>query len=590
MPKHSRPRAAPSVYRNSLFVLTTTATTALLGFLFWVVVARFYTPVQVGIATSLISAMSLISYLSQFGLNSTLVRFPAASPDRNAQLTLALCAVAGAGGLLALGYLAGLPWYGEKLLFVRENPLAITAFVLLCAFAALNQLAKSVFTGARAPQLNVLSDGLAQGLVKLALPVCLTGFGMYGVVGSTGAGFAAAVVCAVFLMRRRLGFRFEPRWGGTRLREQFGYSLASYASGLLNLVPQLVLPLIVLHQLGAAATGYFYVAFQIAALLNAIAFSVGEALFAEGSHDPGQLPVLLRRTAVIIAAAQTPAAAVIAVGSGLVLWVFGPGYADAAGPLLVAFALGSLAVALSSWANFALKVTRQLRQLIVNNAVFALVTLGLALWWADRGLVWIGWAWGAGNLASGLVAVTALLRGRRGQSPSPGRTPPGEAAAAVGSGPGGPGAPAASDPYGSGPAGAPEPGGPWPSEAPVPGGSGPAAGTVPAAGPVPPGGPWPSEWPVLGASVSAAGTVPGGPWSPDPYEPAGPWSPDPYEPGGPASPASYESGGPWPPAPYEPVPGGSVPPAPYEPNPLPPPAPAPAPGEWPHDPDPWTRS
>jgi O-antigen/teichoic acid export membrane protein len=412
-----------TVYRNSFFVLATTATTAALGFLFWVVVARFYTPAQVGIATSLISAMSLISYLSQFGLNSTLVRFPASPHARNAQLTLALCAVATAAGLLALAYLAGLPWYGEKLLFVRENPLAVTAFTVLCAFAALNQLAKSVFTGARAPELNVLSDGLTQGVAKLALPAFLTGLGMYGIVGSTGAGFAAAVLCALFLMRRRLGFRFELRIGGTRLREQFTYSLASYASGLLNLLPQLVLPLIVLHHLGAEATGYFYVAFQIAALLNAIAFSVGEALFAEGSHDPTQLPVLLRRTAVIVAAAQTPAAAVVAAGSGLILWVFGPGYAEAAGPLLVASAIGSLAVALSAWANFALKITRQLRQLIVNNAVFALVTISLALLWAPRGLVWIGWAWGLGNLASGLVALTALLRRRRGQTP-PGGTPP----------------------------------------------------------------------------------------------------------------------------------------------------------------------
>ncbi|GAA4006680.1 MULTISPECIES: lipopolysaccharide biosynthesis protein [Streptomyces] len=421
--RHRRPKEGQAVYRNSAFVLASTATTAALGFLFWVVVARFYTPAEVGIATSLISAMSLISYLSLFGLNNTLIRFPAASDARNAQLTLALCAVAAAGGLLALGYLAGLPWYGEKLLFVRENPLAVTTFAVLCAFAALNQLAKSVFMGARAPELNVWSDGLTQGVAKLALPASLTGFGMYGIVGSTGAGFAAAVLCALFLMRRRLGFRFDLRIGGTRLREQFTYSLASYVAGLLNLLPQLILPLIVLHHLGAEATGYFYVAFQIAGLLNAIAFSVGEALFAEGSHDPAQVPMLLRRTAVIIAAAQTPAAAVIAGGSGLILWVFGPGYSDAAKPLLVSFALGSLAVALSAWANFALKITRQLRQLVVNNAVFAVVTVSLALLWAPRGLVWIGWAWGLGNLASGLVALVAVVRGRRGQTPPPGAAP-----------------------------------------------------------------------------------------------------------------------------------------------------------------------
>lgn len=208
--RHRRPKEGQAVYRNSAFVLASTATTAALGFLFWVVVARFYTPAEVGIATSLISAMSLISYLSLFGLNNTLIRFPAASDARNAQLTLALCAVAAAGGLLALGYLAGLPWYGEKLLFVRENPLAVTTFAVLCAFAALNQLAKSVFMGARAPELNVWSDGLTQGVAKLALPASLTGFGMYGIVGSTGAGFAAAVLCALFLMRQPARLPLRP--------------------------------------------------------------------------------------------------------------------------------------------------------------------------------------------------------------------------------------------------------------------------------------------------------------------------------------------------------------------------------------------
>ncbi|MFI6939234.1 lipopolysaccharide biosynthesis protein [Streptomyces sp. NPDC050418] len=411
MARHRRPR--PAVYRNSFFVLASTASTALLGFLFWVVVARFYSPTQVGIATTLISALSLISYLSQFGLNNTLIRFPAAADDRNAQLTMALGAVAAAGALLGLGYVAGLPWYGEKLLFIRENPMAVAVFAALCSLAALNQLAKSVFTGARTPELNVLSDGLAQGVAKLAMPAALTGLGVFGIVGSTGAGFAAAVLCALILLRRRLGFRFELRFGGTRLREQFHYSLGSYASGLLDLLPQLVLPLIVLHHLGAESTGYFYVAFQIAALLHAIAFSVGEALFAEGSHDPAQLPMLLRRTAVIIAAAQTAAATVVALGSGFVLRLFGGGYADAAASLLTAFAVSSLAVALNAWANYALKVTRQLRQLIVNNAIFATVTVTLALLWASDGLVWIGWAWGLGNLASGLVGLCALLLGRR---------------------------------------------------------------------------------------------------------------------------------------------------------------------------------
>ncbi|MDT7679530.1 MAG: hypothetical protein QOD82_7432 [Pseudonocardiales bacterium] len=393
--------------------MASTATTAGLGFLFWVVVARFYSPEQVGLATSLMSAISLISYLSLFGLNSTLIRFPAPGPARNAQLTQSMALVTTASGLVAAAYLVGLPLYGEELVFVRDHLPLAAVFVLICACAAVNLLTDSVFIGARVPQYNALVDGLIQGLAKLALPVPLVVLGSVGIVGSTGGGYAVAVLASLFLMYRRLGFRFDFRSRGTRLREQLRFSVASYVTSLLNLLPQLAIPLIVLHELGAAAAGYYYVAFQIASLLNAVSFSVGEALFAEGSHDPSRIGVLLRRTAAIIAGLMIPAAAVVAAGSGLILSLFGGSYATEARPLLMAFAAGGLAVALYTWANFALKLTRQMRQLVLNNVIYAVVSISLTVLWAPRGLVWVGLAWGAGNLASGVVALVAVLGRRR---------------------------------------------------------------------------------------------------------------------------------------------------------------------------------
>ncbi|MQY12764.1 hypothetical protein SRB5_29030 [Streptomyces sp. RB5] len=421
-----RARRTDQVYRSSFFVLAATATSAALGFVFWIVVARYYDPETVGLATSLISATGLISYLSLFGLNSTLIRFPAGEDARNGQLTLATALVAVAAVVLGCLYLLGMPWYAQKLLFVRDDWPRAAAFVVFCACAAGNLLTKSVFVGARMPQVNVLVDGMLQGAAKLALPVALVGLGAYGILGATGGGYAVAWAAAVAVMYRRLGFRFDFRTRGTRLREHLAFSAASYTSSLLNLLPQLVVPLIVLHQLGAAAAGYYYVAFQIAMLLNAVSFSVGEALFAEGSYDPHRFPQLLRRSAGIIAAVQIPAAAVVAAGGGLLLRMFGGSYAEQARPLLTAFCVGALAVALTTWANFALKLTGQLRQLVFNNSVFSTVTIGLTAGYASRGLVWAGWAWTAGNLASGLVALTALLLHRRRGAAMPEAAVPGQ--------------------------------------------------------------------------------------------------------------------------------------------------------------------
>jgi O-antigen/teichoic acid export membrane protein len=405
--KHARP--TDQVYRSSFFLMASTAATAALGFLFWVVVARLYSPEQVGLATSLISAISLIAYLSLFGLNGTLIRFPAPDFARSGQITQSIALVVTLSCLAGGVYLLGLPLYGPKLLFVRDHPIAAAAFVLFCVCGAVNLLTDSVFISARMPQYNAIVDGLIQGLVKLALPVGLVAYGSVGIVGATGGGYVVAVLASLFLMRRRLGFRFDFRTRGTRLREQLSFSLASYVSSLLNLAPLMVLPLVVLAQLGAAAAGYFYVAFQLASLLNAVSFAVGEALFAEVSYDESRYAELLRRSARIIAVVQVPAAVAVALGSGLLLRIFGGSYADRAQGLLVVLAVGALAVALNTWASFALKLARRMKHLILSNVIYAVVTIGLAAVWAPRGLIWLGWAWGVGNLASGLYAAVALL-------------------------------------------------------------------------------------------------------------------------------------------------------------------------------------
>ena len=84
MSRHARP--AMRILQSSLFMMGSTALTAGLGFLFWGLVAHHYSTDRVGLATSLLSALSLISYLGLFGLNNTVVRHPAEGKARNSQL------------------------------------------------------------------------------------------------------------------------------------------------------------------------------------------------------------------------------------------------------------------------------------------------------------------------------------------------------------------------------------------------------------------------------------------------------------------------------------------------------------------------
>jgi len=59
--------------RNAMFLMASYAASALFGFLFWLVVARIYSPDQVGSATCIVSAMMLVASLSSMGFDFALV-------------------------------------------------------------------------------------------------------------------------------------------------------------------------------------------------------------------------------------------------------------------------------------------------------------------------------------------------------------------------------------------------------------------------------------------------------------------------------------------------------------------------------------
>ncbi len=394
--------------------MASTGTMAALGFVFWLVVARLYTPEQVGAATVLISATSLIACFSLVGLNSTLVRFLSSSKNKDAQISQAVLIVFVVGAAASAGYITGLPLYASKVHFIRDNLLYACSFVIMGAFAGVNLLLDSVFIAARKPQYNAVIDGLIQGLTKLALPMIFFGLGAYGIYASTGVSYVVAVAASIFCMRRALGFRFNfntKKFRGQRTApsSQVRYSMSNYVSSVLNLAPVMVLPLIVLQTLGAAQAGYYFVVFQVANLLNSISYAVGEAVFAEGSFDESRFGQLLRRSGWIICLLQAPAVAIVVATSGWSLKLFGSEYSREGHRLLAVFAIGALAVGLNTWASFLLKLTRQMTPLIGSNVVYAIVTIGLALLWAPRGLVWFGWAWFLGNAASGIFAVIALF-------------------------------------------------------------------------------------------------------------------------------------------------------------------------------------
>ncbi len=395
--------------RNAVWLLGSAATTAAFGLVFWSAAARLYSVSQIGNATALISAVSLLAYLSLFGLNGSLVKFLPAALRPADQVSAAVTIAGGAGVLLGSGYVLLLPVVAPRTAHALGGPALWVLFTVIVTAAAVNLVTDSVFIASRAAHWNPVVDGVVQGVAKLVPLVALTAAGAIGIFTSYGLGSLAAAGASIWLINRRLHLRVRP---SVRLRRLDGYltfSAGSYVSSLFNLAPLVMLPLITLDRLGSRSAGFYYIAFQMAAMLGAIPFAVCESLFAELSHAPQNFARLARRSATVILAATVPSVAVVVVGAPVILSLFGRSYVTHATVALRLLSLGVVPVALNTWSSFLLKSRRQMGWLISSNVCYLLTAGSLALSLTSLGLTGIAMSWIAANVVSAAVAVVGVL-------------------------------------------------------------------------------------------------------------------------------------------------------------------------------------
>ena len=137
------------LYRNGYALVVATGATSLLGFLYWLLAARRYSPADVGRNSALLASMTFLANLAHLNLTNGLNRFVPTSGPRTPRLVGWSYAVAGGLAVVAaLIYVGGIEtWSPELTNLVRDNPLAVLAFVAATALWVVFQLEDSVLTG-----------------------------------------------------------------------------------------------------------------------------------------------------------------------------------------------------------------------------------------------------------------------------------------------------------------------------------------------------------------------------------------------------------------------------------------------------------
>lgn len=365
------------LYASSLYLVANSAVNAGLGFFFWVVAARLYSPEEVGLTSTLISTSLLLLFVTNLGLGMTIIRFlPASLAGRSGLINSALSLSSLLAIALGALFLVGTPLWSPALAIINERPLAIIMFLAAVVGSSLITLADDILVVLRHSHLT-FRRSLIQGVLKLGLLVALASAAMAD--GLLTAWAIATVVgallaIALFLPSGLPGYRPRFTVGRHITPEMITYSSIILLSNGLIGIPELLLPLTVFNLLGSRASAFFFIGWTMAFPLFSISHAVATALFAEGSTNAARLTANVARSFRLLGVLLLPPVLLLLLIGDQVLLLFGKDYSVETAGVMRLIAISSIPVAVNT---IYLGIARAQRRLITLLLVPAAMAVGV---------------------------------------------------------------------------------------------------------------------------------------------------------------------------------------------------------------------
>lgn len=399
---------ADSLYRNSIYLMSSTFIMSILGFFFWMINARLYTPAEIGIATTLISTSALIVNIGLLGLNSSVIRYLPTWKDKNSFINLIFFCISGASLVVAVAFVILSAQFAPKLHPVFLDGVFMLFFIFFIGVSSLNTITDSLFISYRSAQFVLIIYtimSISRILFAVVLPKTLHNAVFYAYAFSI---IIAAVLSIIFL-RKYLGYRFARNWKIKELGETWRYSFSNYVSSIVAGIPTLILPLFILNRIGSAQAAYHYIGMTIASAIFVIPQSITQSLFSEGSHNEKELKSLVKKTLLFsVSLLSVPVVLFILFGKYLLI-LFGKDYSANVYLYLCLLILSAYPLAVNYVCYSIVKIKKMNKELVGVNVINTIIFVILYFSLIRFGLMGVGVAWLTGNIIAAIIYVIAVF-------------------------------------------------------------------------------------------------------------------------------------------------------------------------------------
>jgi O-antigen/teichoic acid export membrane protein len=405
------------------FVIATWVVNAVLGFGFWWVASRSFSPEAVGLASAIVSASLLMGRLTVTGLGTSLAGFlPTYRGSRPSLVLTALIVAAWIG--VSLGLLFALvapaisPEFSRFLTGVPLFVLFMTGTGLVAVGVVLDQVLVSIRQGHLQLLRNLVFAASKLGLIVVAIAVV---GGDSAIPIFTAWVVAEAISLTVLALLRRT--RDVPTSSLTfdwpvvyRLSRN---ALGHHAISIARTGPALLMPVLVTSVLSASANAAFYVTLILTTALQVIATSATFTLYAVGARSVDALRHQLRLMLGLSFALVGVGIVALLVLGPWILGLFGPSYVEQAGGALPWLAAAAIPLVITDYWIALRRIRQDARGAIGILMLGAVLQVSLAYLGATTGgLTGLAMWWFIALVLQSLLMVREVVLAAFGHDPS----------------------------------------------------------------------------------------------------------------------------------------------------------------------------
>ena len=400
-----------SLFKNAFFLMLSSISTAGFGFIFWFLAAKFYSASDVGIATGIMSSMTLIVNLSRFGLDYSIIRF---FPTHDKCKVFSTSTVISTLIALIFGliFISGINSFSPELSFLRSPLYTLFYFISLTSSSVIF-MAGIFFVAIREAEFQLYLNLIVGSRVLFV--ILFISLGAIGIFYAVGASFFIAFLISLVLILKS-GTDLKLKIDRKFLTDSFNFSAGNFLTGLFMTVPNTLLPIMILNMHLVEQAAYYYIVFGIVSLLFMIPESISTSLFVEGSNGQSLKKTVIQ-SLVIIFLLLTPIALFFYLYGSLILGFIGQDYVAGGSDVFRLMIFASFFVVVNN-VYFAIKrIQKDTKEITLLSGIIFVLLIGLAfLLIPVLGIEGIGYAWIISYGTGALIILIQVFRKARFQN------------------------------------------------------------------------------------------------------------------------------------------------------------------------------